>query len=135
MYLFDTDTLSNLMRSNPSTSLIVKLAALPASQQFTSSITLGELVFGAYRRQERTTHLLRKIAELLRPNLPILPFDDVAARIYGEVRAQLERQGNLIGDADIRIASIALSHNLTLVTGNVRHFERIPGLSLENWLA
>lgn len=69
------------------------------------------------------------------PNLPVLPFDASAARRYGEVRAELERRGTPIGDADLRIASIALDRDLTVVTGNVRHFEKVPGLAVENWLA
>ncbi|MCL0092624.1 hypothetical protein M1N92_03040 [Dehalococcoidia bacterium] len=64
----------------------------------------------------------------------MLPFDAAAARQYGEVRAELERHRTLLGDADLRIGAIALVHGLTLVTGNVRHFQRIPGLPVENWL-
>ena len=62
-------------------------------------------------------------------------FDEAAAHRYGEVRAELEARGEPIGDSDTRIAAIALVHDLTLVTGNVRHFERVPGLRLVNWLA
>jgi tRNA(fMet)-specific endonuclease VapC len=50
------------------------------------------------------------------------------------VRAELERRGTLIGDADLRIASIALTHDLTVVTANVRHFQKVPGLAVDNWL-
>jgi tRNA(fMet)-specific endonuclease VapC len=109
MYLLDTDTLSNLMRRIAPRSLVLKMAAVPQDKQFTSSITLGEMAFGAYRRPERTQSLLRQIGEVLHSNLPILPFDEAAARRYGEVRAVLERRGTPIGDADIRIASIALT--------------------------
>jgi len=93
MYLLDTDILSNLMKRSPSTSLIAKLASVPVEQQFTSSITLGELVYGAYRLAARTDALLARLEATLLPNLPILPFDAAAAYQYGEVRAQLERQG------------------------------------------
>ena len=78
--------------------------------------------------------LLERLDSVLRPNLPILPFDTAAARRYGEVRAGLERRGTPLGDADLRIGAIALARDLTVVTGNVRHFERIPGLSVESWL-
>jgi predicted nucleic acid-binding protein len=133
MYLLDTDILSNLMRRSPSTILIAKLASVPVEQQFTSSITLGELVYGAYRLEGRTDAFLERLAETLLPNLPIFPFDAAAAYHYGEVRAQLERQGTPLGEADLRIAAIALVHGHTVVTGNVRHFQRVPGLSVENW--
>jgi len=134
MYLLDTDVLSNLLRLAPSTALVSKLASVPPEQQFTSSITLGELVYGAHRLKEHTRALLERLDETLLPNLPVLPFDASAARRYGEVRAELERHGAPIGDADLRIASIALTHDLTVVTGNVRHFARVSGLRVENWL-
>jgi len=61
------------------------------------------------------------------------PFDAPAARAYGELRATLERAGTPLGDADLRIASIALARSLVVVTGNARHFARVPGLDVENW--
>jgi tRNA(fMet)-specific endonuclease VapC len=134
MYLLDTDILSNLLKRAPSTGLIAKLAAVPPEQQFTCSITLGELIYGACRLGPQTSVLLDRIEETLLPNLPVLPFDVAAARQYGEVRAELERRGTPVGDADLRIAAIALAHGLTLVTGNVRHFRRVPGLAVESWL-
>ncbi len=134
MYLFDTDVISNLLKRHPSTILIAKLASIPPEKQFTSSITLGELVHGAYRLKGRTQALMEQIDNVLLANLSILPFDSAAARRYGELRAHLESQGILTGDADLRIASIALSRDLTVVTGNIRHFERIPGLAIDNWL-
>ena len=134
MYLLDTNVLSNLLRRAPSPALIAKLASVPPDQQFTSSITLGELVYGAHRLKERAEALLQRLDETLLPNLPILPFDGSAARRYGEVRAELERRGTPIGDAALRIASIALDLDLTVVTGNVRHFEKVPALAVESWL-
>jgi tRNA(fMet)-specific endonuclease VapC len=134
MYLLDTDILSNLLKRAPSTALIAKLAAVPPEQQFTSSITLGELIFGAYRLGPQASVLLDRIEATLLPNLPVLPFDLPAARQYGEVRADLERQGTPIGDADLRIAAVARVHGLTVITGNIRHFQRVPGLPVENWM-
>ena len=134
MYLLDTDILSSLLRRAPSTALVTRLASVPPEQQFTSSVTLGELVYGAHRLKERTSVLLAQLDNMLLPNLPVLAFDASAARHYGEMRAELERLGTPIGDADLRIASIALDRELTVVTGNVRHFARVPGLPVENWL-
>lgn len=64
-----------------------------------------------------------------------LPFDDRAASKYGDVYADLKRGGNLIEELDIQIAAIALVHNLTLVTHNMRHFNRVPNLAIEDWTA
>ncbi len=134
MYLLDTDILSNLMRRSPSSVLVEKLTRVPPEQQFTSSITLGELVYGAHRLRERTAVLMEKIEDALLPNLPVLSFDTAAARRCREIRADPERLGTLIGDANMRIAAIALSHGLRVVTGYERHFRRVPGLETENWL-
>ena len=134
MYLLDTDILSNLIKRSPSSTLVAKVARVPPEQQFTSSITLGELVYGAHRLRERTAILMEKIEEALLPNLPILSFDAAAASRYGKLRAELERLGTPIGDADMRIAAIALSHGLKVVTANERHFRRVPDLDIENWM-
>ena len=134
MYLLDTDILSNLTKRSPSSALVAKVVQVPPEQQFTSSITLGELIYGAHRLKERTAILVQKIEDLLLPNLPVLSFDAAAARRYGELRADLERLGTPIGDADMRIAAIAFSHDLKVVTGNERHFQRVPELEIENWL-
>jgi tRNA(fMet)-specific endonuclease VapC len=109
---------------------------LPAAdQQFTSSITLGELYYGARRLRDRAQTLLPRIEALATARAAILPFDTGAARQYGDLRAEREYRGTPIGDADLRIAAIALTRGLVVVTANTRHFARVPGLSVENWLA
>ena len=82
MYLLDTDILSNLMKRSPSVPLLAKLASVPPRQQHTSSVTLGELIYGANRLRQRSTKLLDQIDKLV-ANLPVLPFDAAAARRYG----------------------------------------------------
>ena len=134
-YLLDTDTLSALMRHAPSPSLLRQLATVPPDQQATTSIALGELLYGARRVPGRSKDLLARIEETVTSNLPVLPFDADAAAEYGSLRARLEGHGTPIGNADIQIASIALARDLVVVTGNVRHFERVPSLAVENWLA
>lgn len=133
-YLFDTDVLSNMVKPIPSTPLIAKLATVPRIEQCVSSITVGELIYGAARLGDRATILRQRIERLLLANLTIVSFDAHAARRYGELRAALEREGRPLVEADLRIAAIALSHNLILVTGNGWHFARISGLLIENWL-
>lgn len=109
------------------------MARVQPEDQFTSSVTLGELLYGAHR-SSRTEALLQRIEETLVAELPVLPFDAAAARRYGELRAELERRGTPIGDADTRVAAIALSRGLAVMTGNERHFRQVPDLEVENWL-
>ena len=133
MFLFDTDTLSQVMKRQPLPSLLARMAATPSEEQFTSAITVGEMVFGA-QRSHRREYLLSQLNELLWPNLQILPFDHAAAQTYGRLRAELERAGTPLAEPDLRIGAIALTRDLTVVTGNTRHFSRIPSLRVENWI-
>jgi len=120
------------MRQRPSRVLADRIASVPLVHQTTSSINVGELLYGALRLGDLA--LLDRIENLLKP-LDILAFDGAAARSYAEIRVALEARGMPIGETDTRIAAIAVSRDLTVVTGNVRHFERVPGLAVENWLA
>ena len=133
MYIFDTDTLSEVLRRAPSPRLLARLAVVPPEQQFTTAITVGEMVYGAYRSQKRED-LLRQLQERVWPNIRILAFDRTAAETYGPLRAQLERAGTSLDEPDMRIAAIALTHDLTVVTGNTRHFGRVEGLRVESWM-
>lgn len=94
---------------------------------------MGELLYGAARRESK--QLSRQVRDLISGALTILPFDEHAAEVYGSLRAQLESDGEPLAEPDLRIASIALSRNLTVVTGNTRHFARVPDLPVENWLS
>jgi len=135
VFLFDTDVISDLMTPPSSQRLVERLASVPKAQQFTSSITVGEVAYGAHRMQGRTGELLSRLDSTLAQNIAVVPFDEDAAHHYGELRSELERRGTPIGDADIRIASVALARGLTVVTGNVRHLQKVPGLAVENWFA
>jgi predicted nucleic acid-binding protein len=132
-YLFDTDALSNPLKKNPSLAFLRRLAAVRPEDQFTSTITVGEMVYGAYK-SSRPDYFLQRLDSEVWPNVRILPFDLDAALVYGRVRRELESQGTPVAEPDLRIASIALARGLTLITGNVRHFAHVPGLSIENWL-
>ena len=134
MYLFDTDTISNLIKKRPAPGLLRRLSEISPELQFTSAITVGELVYGAYR-SNRPDYFLDKLEKLVWPNVTILPFDHAAAKIYGKLRADLERKGIPLSEPDLRIASIAMAHQFTLITGNVKHFVRIPDLKIEDWLS
>ena len=134
MYLLDTNVLSNLMRPKPSVALIARLAQVPPKQQFTASTTVAELIYGAERDLSNRTARLGHIERMIAESLQVLPFDIAAAREHGALRARLEREGRRLADADLQIASSALVHDLTLITANLRHFDRVPALRVENWL-
>jgi len=134
MYLLDTDILSNLVKKAPSSLLLEKLKEIPEDLVVTSAINTGEIFYGAFRSPHRE-RILTFFAEKVFPHLEILSFDDRSARAYGELKAGLEKKGLTKSETDLRIAAIALQHQLTLVTGNTRHFDNIPGLKVENWLA
>jgi predicted nucleic acid-binding protein len=133
VYCFDTDVVSATMRRDAPLPLVRRLAVVPVADQFTTSITLGELVYGAARKGSE--ELVERIRDLVLTGLAVLAFDQRAAELYGRLRAQLERDGRRLAEPDLRIASIALARDLTLVTGNVKHFQRVPELRVENWLA
>lgn len=133
-WLFDTDAVSEVLRPKPAERYIAWLRTIAVDEQLTTAITVGELYWGAHRSPARERHL-RKIEELLLPALQILPFDAKAAKQFGELKALLEAEGTRLDDADLQIASIALVEGHELVTGNLRHFSRVPGLRINTALA
>ena len=134
MFLFDTDIISHIISKNPSSELRNRLNEIPPEYQFTTTITVGELIYGAYKNSFKKDVLLEKLSNMVWPNIKILSFDKPSAHVYGELRAELERKGTTLGEPDLRIAAIALSNRMVLITRNVKHFERVHGLSIQNWL-
>ena len=128
-FLFDTDAISELLRPHPAIAYLKWLMKLSREEQFTSSVVIGELYKGAYRSQARDRHLTN-IEQRILPAVTVLPYDTGTAKIFGRIRAHLEETGTILPDADLQIAATAIYHDLELVTGNLRHFSRIPGLKL-----
>ncbi len=96
-----------------------------------SSVVAAELAHGvATSGSERN----RRALEMFLAPLEIMPFDETAVWMYGELRANLERRGEFIGSLDTMIAAHAQGLNAVLVTNNTREFSRVPGLRLENWV-
>jgi len=133
MYLFDTDAVSQVIKKNPSLALIRRLASTDVEKQFTTTITVGELVYGAFK-SNRPEFFIEKLERLVWPNIQILPFDEGSAKVYGRLRADLERKGTPLTEPDLRIASIAMHRGLVVITGNTKHFSKIPGLKVEDWI-
>jgi len=95
-------------------------------------ITLGELRYGAYY-SERVDRNLKRIDDFL-GKIKVIPLNEASMDKFGQIKADLRRQGKLIEDLDMLIASVAIVKDCVLVTNNTNHFKRIAGLKLENWL-
>ena len=133
-YLFDTDAISEVLRPRPAKAYLDWLKTIRRVDQFTSAVVIGELYSGAFRSADSARHL-ENIERRVLPALSVLPYDVAAARVYGDVRARLETAGTRLADADLQIAATALQHELELVTGNLRHFQRVPDLRVNPVLA
>jgi predicted nucleic acid-binding protein len=133
-YLFDTDAISEVIKPRPAAGYVRWLASVPREEQFTSAVVVGELYKGAFRSSAVPRHL-ENVDKRVLPAVTVLSYDVAAARVYGQVRAQLESAGRSLADADLQIAATALVHDLELVTGNVKHFKRVPGLRISPVLA
>jgi len=131
-WMLDTNVCIAIIRCQPESAL-KRLRGKAIGQVGISSITLAELEFGAAKSQ-RSEQARLALAEFLLP-LEIAPFDDAAAAAYGPVRAALEKKGKPIGPLDTLIAAHALALGTVLVTNNTREFARLPGLSVEDWVA
>jgi tRNA(fMet)-specific endonuclease VapC len=130
-YLLDTDTCIYLL--NGESKVKNRIAQIGIESLAIASITKGELYFGAYNSSQVENNLERIQTFFTMPAPKILPLDEEVMEIFGRLKAELRRQGQLIGDIDLLIAGVAISNNLIVVTNNTKHFERIPNLSLENW--
>jgi tRNA(fMet)-specific endonuclease VapC len=129
-YFLDTNTCIQYINGR-SKSVLEKLQSIPAQQIIVGSIVRAELAYGASKSQNPVSNR-QKQAQFLHP-YATLPFDDVIATIYGDLRATLEKQGTPIGPLDLQIAASALAYNLILVTHNIREFSRVPNLQIEDW--
>ena len=128
-FLFDTDAISETLRSRPDPSYLAWLGTVARADQYASAITVGELYYGAYRTPAGGRHLAM-IEDRVLPAVTVLPFDGRVAQVYGRLAADLADQGQPLADADLQIAATALHHGLELVTGNIRHYGRIPDLRI-----
>lgn len=130
-WLLDTNTCSYVLRRQ--FGLAERLQTLSPADLHVCAITLGEARAGA-QKSPAAERLLGAWAFFLNPfEDRILPFDKEAANAYGDIRANLERHGKMIGDRDCMIAAIAQCHGLSVVTANVDEFGRVPGLAVEDW--
>lgn len=132
MYLLDTNIISYWMRGNRKVIDRIKKHA-PADLSL-STITLAEILYGIEKspiKKKERKFKIEKISSLL----DIYPFDEAAAGKYAIIRAQLEKNGMIISERDTQIASIAMANKLKIITHNVKEFNRIDNLKVEDWAA
>ena len=129
-YLLDTNTCIRYLNGT-SVSVRAQLAKIKETEVALCSVVKAELYFGVFKsaRPKENMEKLRQFAA----RFISVPFDDAAGERYGEIRQVMERKGKLIGPNDLMIASIALSHDMELVTHNTDEFLRVPGLRVVDW--
>jgi tRNA(fMet)-specific endonuclease VapC len=132
LYLLDTNVLSEVLRRVPSAAVMARLAEADPDDLYTTSITVMELRYGAARRPDRRRFWARLQREAL-SRVRVVGIGAREAETAGDLLADLAAGGVPIGIEDTLIAAAALTNGLALVTRNVRHFERVPRLEVENW--
>jgi tRNA(fMet)-specific endonuclease VapC len=129
MLLLDTDTLIYCLKGEEA---VVRNLELHQQDPIKISvISLLELYYGAYKSEKKTANLAK--VRRIENAFEILPVDFAIAETFGMIKATLESRGTPLDDFDIVIAACALAYNLTLVTNNEKHFQRVEGLKLANW--
>ena len=130
MYLLDTNIVSYWMRGDKK--VIERLKSHAPSELALSAITLAEILYGIEKspaKKRERHHKIQQITSLLH----LYTFDEKAAQEYALVRSELEESGRPISERDTQIAAVALAHQLTLVTHNVKEFGRVARLKVEDW--
>jgi len=127
--ILDTDTCIFILRGEDR--VIARRAAV-LDDVATTWITAAELFYGAAKSKAPDGN--RSVIASFLATLPVLGLDEASAQIFGEAKALLEREGRRLADADLFIGAIAAARRATVVTGNRRHYERIPGVTVEDWI-
>ena len=128
-YLLDTDTFSFVVDGRHPE--VRRMVAKMQKAVSISVLTLAEAMFGARKKHSpRLESLVAMFSELF----PVVSWSEDAAKVYADIRTQLEESGRPIGDMDMLIAASAIAGGYVLVTNNVRHFRRIKGLAVESWV-
>jgi tRNA(fMet)-specific endonuclease VapC len=127
-FMLDTDISSYIIKRRPAT--LVEKFEKHAEALNVSVMTAAELRFGA---EKAGRPKLAELVEAYLERLAILDWTNEVTGHYARIRSELERSGKPIGNMDLLIASHAMSHGMTLVTNNIKHFSNVPGLKVEVW--
>jgi tRNA(fMet)-specific endonuclease VapC len=131
MYLLDTNICIYIIKKHPK-SVVKKITKMNPDDVKISSITAAELEYGVSKSERREKNRA-VLYDFLSP-FEIISFDMADAEIFGIIRAELERKGELIGPYDLQLAAQALARDLIFVTNNTAEFKRVKELKLENWV-
>jgi len=134
MYLLDTSALSELVKRRPNDGFLRRLRDADPGRLFTAAVCVMELRYGAWLRADRGRFWERINAEIL-SRVQIAEFGQREAVIAGETLAHLRRRGQPIGLEDVLIGATAQSRGYTVITHNLRHFGRLPGVKAEDWFS
>jgi tRNA(fMet)-specific endonuclease VapC len=129
-YLLDTNICIYIRQKRPE-EVLRRFRKLRPGEAALSVITYGELLYGAAKSEQRV-RAIEQLHELVRV-LPALSLPEAAAEAYGTIRAELELNGEMIGNNDLWIAAHALAAGLILVTNNEKEFRRVRRLKVQNW--
>ena len=129
-YLLDTNACVECLR-NRNAGVVARFQSCSPRELRLCSVVVAELCYGAYKSPKPAANLT--LVQTFAAPLISVPFDDLAADVYGRIRADLERRGHAIGPNDTMIAAIALANGLTIVTHNTAEFSRVNGLLIEDW--
>lgn len=132
MYLLDTNVLSELIRRSPDIRVIARFDSAPTGTLHTSVICVEEIRYGTLIAPPGNNLWGRFVAEVL-PSVDVIALTQACGLVLAELKAEQKQKGRPIGYADALIAATAKTHGLVLVTRNVKHFEPVSGLRVENW--
>ena len=129
-YLIDSDMLIYFLKGKQE--VVKRISQIPIDNLYTSRINYTELIYGAYNSARIEQNL--KVIEPFLDNFKILEFTKKSSLIFAKEKTRLKKNGNIIADMDLMIASIAIENDCILITNNIKHFQRIQNLELEKKL-
>jgi tRNA(fMet)-specific endonuclease VapC len=133
LYLLDTNILSELVKKRSNPHLLEHISSIPIRKLHTPMICLMELRYGCALRDD-FENFWGKIVDRVISQFQVISLGPKEGLLAGDLLAGLRKKGQTIGLEDILISSMALSHNLILITANLKHFSKVEGLKVENWL-